>query len=124
MNSREKGCRGEREAAATLNAVLGTAFRRGVQYAGGPESPDITGALPGVHFEVKRVERLNVNKAMSQAIRDSNPDQIPAVMHRTNRNPWLVTLHAENLIRLLDAVDTARAKLKPEPEKEDTQCAH
>jgi len=60
VNSREKGCRGERKAAAVLNAVLGTAFRRGVQHAGGPDSPDITGALPGVHFAVKRAERHRV----------------------------------------------------------------
>ena len=33
-------------------------------------TPDITG-VPGIHPEIKRVERLNVSEAMAQAIRDS-----------------------------------------------------
>jgi hypothetical protein len=39
--SRQKGKRGEREAAAELGQLLGVDARRGVQYQGGPESPDV-----------------------------------------------------------------------------------
>lgn len=57
------------------------------------EVPDLSG-LPGIHVEVKRVERLNVQEAMEQSIRDSQRmgDGIPALFHRRNRKPWLVTM--------------------------------
>lgn len=55
--------------------------------------PDIVG-LPGIHMEVKRVERLNVPEAMKQAVRDSERfnDGMPAMFHRRNRESWLVTM--------------------------------
>lgn len=56
-------------------------------------TPDITG-VPGIHPEIKRVERLNVSEAMAQAIRDSEKfhDGVPTLFHRRNRSPWLVTM--------------------------------
>lgn len=65
------------------------------------EVPDITG-LPGVHIEVKRVERLNVPEAMAQAIRDSErmQDGVPALFHRRNRQSWLVTMRLSDWIEL------------------------
>lgn len=56
-------------------------------------APDITG-LPGIHIECKRVERLNVPEAMKQAVRDADKfqDGKPALFHRRNREPWLVTM--------------------------------
>lgn len=65
------------------------------------EVPDLTG-LPGIHIEVKRVEKLNVVEAMEQSIRDSErmEDGIPALFHRRNRKPWLVTMRLEDWISL------------------------
>lgn len=65
------------------------------------EVPDLVG-LPGVHIEVKRVERLNVDEAMNQAIRDAEKfrDGIPALFHRRNRHPWLVTMRLEDWMGL------------------------
>lgn len=65
------------------------------------EVPDLSG-LPGIHIEVKRVERLNVHEAMDQAIRDSERmcDGIPTLFHRRNRKPWLVTMRLEDWLRL------------------------
>lgn len=62
-------------------------------------TPDITG-VPGIHPEVKRVERLNVPEAMAQAIRDSEKfhDGAPTLFHRRNRSPWLVTMRLEDWI--------------------------
>ena len=54
--SREKGKRGEREA-SNFFKPYGYETRRGVQYHGGPDSPDVVG-LPDMHIEVKRVEAL------------------------------------------------------------------
>jgi hypothetical protein len=109
--SKRKGAAGELEAAAKLNEVLGTHLRRGRQYHGGPESPDVTGDLPGLHVEVKRTERLRLWEAVDQARRDAAVDQVPVVMHRANKKPWVVIVEVELLIRLLDVVDEARVRL-------------
>ena len=109
--SRRKGAAGEREAAAALNEVLGTHLHRGRQYHGGPDSPDLAGDMPGLHVEVKRVERLSLYPAMYQARRDAATDQVPVVMHRANNRPWLIVVEVVDLIRLLDVVDERRARL-------------
>ena len=113
--SRRKGAAGEREAAAALNEVLGTHLHRGRQYHGGPDSPDLAGDMPGLHVEVKRVERLSLYPAMYQARRDAAPDQVPVVMHRGNNRPWLIVVEVADLIRLLDVVDERRAKIGDTP---------
>lgn len=61
--SQRKGAHGERELAAVLRQY-GYEIRRGGSLSFG-EVPDLVG-LPGVHIEVKRVERLNVPEAMHQ----------------------------------------------------------
>ena len=111
--SKRKGAAGEREAAEKLNEVLGTQFHRGRQYHGGPESPDLTGDLPGLHLEVKRCERLRLYEALAQARRDASVTQVPAVMHRANQKPWVIVVDVEHLIRLLDVVDEHRARIQP-----------
>ena len=65
------------------------------------EVADITG-LPGIHIEVKRVEKLNVCEAMEQSIRDSErmDDGMPVLFHRRNRKPWLVTMRLEDWMRM------------------------
>ena len=109
--SKRKGAAGELEAARKLNEVLGTNFHRGRQYHGGPESPDLAGDLPGLHVEVKRVERLRIWEALEQARTDAGVDQVPVVMHRANKRPWVMIVEADYLIRLLDVVDECRAKI-------------
>ena len=98
-SSQRKGASGERELAAVLTGY-GYEIKRGGSLSFG-EAPDLVG-LPGVHIEVKRVERLNVPEAMQQAVNDSQrfQDGIPALFHRRNRQPWLVTLRLEDFMRL------------------------
>ncbi len=122
MMQRRKGAAGEREAAEKLNEVLGTRFHRGRQYHGGPESPDLAGDLPGLHLEVKRVEALRLYPSLEQARRDAATDEVPAVIHRPNRKPWVVIVYADDLIRLLDVVDACRARIEDGAEK-DALCA-
>lgn len=92
VHSRNKGVRGELELAATLrNAGFGA--RRGQQHAGGGDSPDVVcDDLPFIHWEVKRVELLNLDAAMNQAARDCAAGRIPVVAHRKNQQEWRVTL--------------------------------
>lgn len=90
-NSRRKGAEGERELAKEL-ATYGFDCRRGQQFKGGGDSPDVVG-LPGVHIECKRVEHLNIEKAMVQSRRDAEgTEDVPVVMHRKNREGWKVTM--------------------------------
>jgi hypothetical protein len=96
--SRRKGKSGELELAHAMQAYGFSDCHRSAQRAGSIESADLIG-LPGLHPEVKRVERLNIQKAMEQAIRDSNgSDHIPAVFHRRNGTSWLVTLRLEDFV--------------------------
>ena len=95
MNSRDKGARGEREFAKELT-LLGFEARRGCQFAGGEDSPDVVGGICGTHAEVKRVQKLNIDKAMQQAIGDCGGN-IPYVAHRKNGMPWLITVQLKDL---------------------------
>ena len=97
--SQRKGADGERELAAILRGY-GYDIERGGSLSFG-DVPDLVG-VPGLHIECKRVERLNVTEAMQQAIRDSERfhDGLPALFHRRNRQPWLVTLRLEDFMRL------------------------
>lgn len=96
INSRAKGAQGERELAGELNTIFGISARRGQQYSG-IGGADVVG-LPGVHIESKRVQALNLDKAMDQAINDAKPDEIPTVIHRKNHKPWLVTVRLNDLV--------------------------
>jgi Holliday junction resolvase len=102
-SSRDKGKRGEREAAGFLNALLGCNARRGVQYHGGPNSPDIVDAVPGVHFEVKRVEKLNIHDALAQAVADAGI-AVPVVLSRRNRGEWLITMRAADMVQFAEQI--------------------
>lgn len=98
-NSARKGAGGERELAALFRAY-GYDLERGGTMSFG-ELPDLYG-LPGIHIEVKRVERLNLHEAMAQAERDAQQfqDGAPTVFHRRNRSPWLVTMHLDDWLEL------------------------
>lgn len=98
MNSKQKGKRGELEWAKWLRDNLKVQAIRGVQYCGASNSPDVVG-LVSTHFECKRVEALNIDKAMEQASRDCGPN-VPVVVHRKNRGEWLVTVKAKDWKRI------------------------
>lgn len=100
-NSRRKGANGEREAAKLLREY-GYDARRGQQFAGINGDADVVG-LPGIHLEVKRVEKLNIENAIDQSIRDAREDEKPAVLHRKNRRKWLVTMPFDEWIDLYQA---------------------
>lgn len=89
-SSQRKGANGERELAAYLAEEGYHTERGGFCYG---EKPDLMG-LEGIHVEVKRVEKLNVPKAMKQAAGDAEKfqDGLPAVFHRRSREPWLITM--------------------------------
>jgi len=98
-NSKLKGKAGELEAARELARLFGCEARRGQQYSGGGDSPDVITSIYGVHFEVKRTNVLRLNDAMAQAVGDAG-EKVPVVLHRANCQEWRVTLRLEDLPRL------------------------
>ncbi len=98
--SKSKGKRGERELAAELSRVLGVAARRGQQFQGSPDSPDVVTDIHDVHIECKRSERLRLYEALEQAVEDAGVQKIPVVCHRQNNKPWVVVLRLDDLPKL------------------------
>jgi hypothetical protein len=100
VNSRNKGKVGEREFASLLREH-GFDARRGQQFSGSPDSPDVvSAALAWLHVEVKRVQHLNLTDACVQAEGDCGGKPW-IVAHRRNHAPWLITMRAETFFRLL-----------------------
>lgn len=98
INSRQKGAAGERELSNYLIAK-GWQARRGQQFSGGTDSPDVVSSFP-FHIEAKRVEKLDIDDAFSQAYRDA-ANKLPAcVCHRRNREDWLVTIELIEFLKL------------------------
>lgn len=100
INSRAKGAVGEREWAKFLREHGRPLARRGVQHAGGPDSPDVVDPGAEEHWEVKRVESLSLYKAMVQSAKDAGHAHIPVVAHRRNNLPWLCILGAEDYLSM------------------------
>lgn len=97
MNSRQKGKRGELDLVDFLRA-WGFMARRGQQFSGGGDSPDVVANLAGVHIECKRVEAGNLYGWLKQAERDAPEGKIPMVFHRRNEEQWVVIMHAADFM--------------------------
>ncbi len=104
-NSRAKGCRGEVEFAKELG-FFGINAIRGQQKYGSSTTPDVVHDLPGVHFEVKRNEKMAVGsklleQALEQGLNDCGTDKIACVAWKKSRGRWqatfLFTVYPKNL---------------------------
>lgn len=100
--ARNRGARGEREVVELLKACGWPRSRRNLlrDVMGRQERGDIAGGPPGVSFEVKFVEKLNLPSAWRQCVQAAGSD-LPVVVHRSNGQPWLCTLPADELFALL-----------------------
>ncbi len=98
--SRRRGADAEREIAKILQEY-GYDVKRGMVFYG---QSDVVG-LEGIHIEVKRVEKLNIHKAMEQSMEEAQKkgDGIPVVMFRRNREQWLVCQPLDDWIKLYGA---------------------
>lgn len=104
INSKQKGARGEREIAKIMREYGYADAIRSEQYCGANGDADVIG-VPNLHIEVKRVEKLNIDKAMAQAISDAREGETPVVMHRKNNDYWKVTMKLEDFMELWKAYD-------------------
>lgn len=98
--SRTKGKVGEREVAALLKKH-GFEARRGQQFAGGGDSPDVVHSMEGFHIEVKRSETFALYDALAQAEKDKKKGEDALVFHRRNNKPWVVAMDAEAFLKLM-----------------------
>jgi len=104
MNNRRKGAEGEREFAKLLHDQYGLSeARRGQQYSGTAESADVVNSWEGTHCEVKRRQNLNLHKAMNKLL-DECGRQIPFIAHRKDREEWLITVRAMDLVEFCELV--------------------
>ena len=101
INSREKGKRGERDVAHEFQDK-GFDARRGQQFSGLQGDADVVG-VPYLHLEVKRTNRLQLDKAMAQSVRDAREGEIPTVIHRKDHQEWRITLALEDFIPIFMA---------------------
>ncbi len=100
-NSNAKGKRGERAWRDKLREHGFIQSRRGQQFSGGTDSPDvICPELPGIHFEVKYVQKLNMYNAIDQAKFDCG-DKVPVVASRKNDAEWLITMRGDDWLNLI-----------------------
>jgi len=101
MNSRNKGKRGERMWAEMLRQNGWTEARRGQQFAGGTDSPDVVAGPANTHAEVKFREQHDPWGSMDQAEKDAAMNTIPYVAMKKNNKRWLVVLRAEDFLKLM-----------------------
>lgn len=95
INSKQKGKAGELEFVNLCKEYGFEDCRRSQQYSGEGHTADVIG-LPDIHIEVKRVERLNIDNAMEQCLKDKADDALGIVAHRKNYKEWLITMTADD----------------------------
>lgn len=118
INSRQKGKAGELELVHFLKKYGYDDARRGQQFKGSPDSPDIEcESLREYHIECKRVERLQIYNAMEQASQDAGQDQTPVVFHRKNREGWLTILHSSDFMDMVKELQQLRSLVNAEETK-------
>ena len=99
-NSNRKGKTFEREIAKYLREHGYSDARRGQQYHGGADSPDVVG-LTGFHIEAKRTQRFQLYAALEQSKRDAAEDEIPIVIHRKNGENAVVVIGLDDFMEVI-----------------------
>lgn len=97
--SRNKGAVGEREFINNhLRPHWPDACRNIDQF--GDQKQDCLN-VAGVHFQIKRTERLELWKALEQAESEAAETDLPIVAFRRNGSRWYCVLDAAELVALL-----------------------
>lgn len=100
--SRDKGKRFERDI-ANFFKNYGITAKRTAQFCGKTgQAGDVEG-VPGVHVECKAVEKLNLEAAYQQSVRDAeaaDKGEYPIVIHKKSRKPAMVTMALDDWIAM------------------------
>lgn len=115
MNSQRKGKEGELKLVRFLQS-LGISCRRGYVFL---NQSDLTG-IDGIHVECKNIERLNVRKALDQAIEEAEKrkDGLPTVFWKASRKEWVTVMRTEDWAKLYKM---ARYGRKRDTERADSE---
>lgn len=119
INQRQKGARAEREFAHLLRDY-GYEAERGVQRSGGKDSPDVKTNMHGVHWEIKRTERLRLHDALNQSKRDAGENEMAVVGYRRNHDEWIVIQPFKDWIRLYQSYEKEQTNGKDQS-KDDSR---
>ena len=115
INSKQKGARFERLLASKLREY-GYDTRRTAQYCGNTgDAADVVG-LPGIHIEAKHQERMQLYEWMAQAKRDAKDGMLPAVFHKRNNAPILVTMELDDFMTIYREFEAGRSADNDESE--------
>lgn len=108
INSKKKGGRVEREFRDIL-IEHGFQARRGQQFSGGEDSPDVICEQLPIHWEVKgqqSVSSVSLLDAVNQAVRDCPQGKWRAVVHKKDgagkrASKWMATLPLEDFMDIV-----------------------
>jgi hypothetical protein len=99
MNSRSKGKAGELEVIKILCEYWPKACRN-LDQARGSSGQDVLNT-EGIHFQIKRTERLEIWKALEQTHSEAAELDLPVLVFRRSRSEWHACLPLEELLPLL-----------------------
>jgi len=114
-SSRQKGKRGEREA-ARLFTSRGYQARRGDSQSRGAREADVEDTQ--FWIEVKRGKRCPIRRAIAQAEGDTD-GRPPVVLWRDDRSSWRVDMAADTFLEVLASCGPAKWVVPYEPNPED-----
>lgn len=108
LDSRRKGKVGELEAVSFLKQLFGwTGVRRSQQHCATDSAMDIiVQETPGLWYEIKRVQKLNVPATMKKSKQSSGGKPV-VLLHRPNQCPWMITCFLDELPAVLDEISRA-----------------
>jgi Holliday junction resolvase len=99
-NSRRKGKTGELEVVKLLRDY-GFEARRGQQFKGTADSPDVIHNLNPFYIEVKRRQSVNLYTTLEKADIEKPDGHKSIVFHRKDGKQWLVSMGAEDFLQLM-----------------------
>jgi hypothetical protein len=99
VNSRAKGARGEREFIDLHLAHYWPEAKRNLDQFGDDKRDCLN--VAGVHWQIKRTERLDLWAAIRQAESEARADDVPVVAFRRNRSRWYCVTAASGFTGLL-----------------------
>ena len=98
-HSRQKGKRGEREAVKIARDYLyaDRAWRTAQFMGKDGGQADVQDVLPGFHVEVKWYATMALYGILDQAVRDMKAGELPLLMLRADKRPWMLCIRAEDV---------------------------
>lgn len=107
MNSNQKGKRGERELAERIREH-GFEARRGQQYEGSSDSPDVVSDIDWIHWECKYTEKFQLYPSLEKAEKEAGSGVVPVVAHRRNRKSWVAVLDLDDFLSIVGDLEYLR----------------